>query len=212
MVANAFPTDIWIKVDAEKVMVSYPCFIEVHTCFHSQERSFNKAGEASAGAQIPVANVGANLTAGFDYSQTESVSVHKVFEAGFTKVPFQGVATFKPECHESKDTVYISIAHFNAEQEGSHIALNLPHHKSHAVIVTATGGVVDSKKGSPWIDLNNKDHQPSDPCEDCLSLESVCSVCSVEGKLEEVQRSVEIHYRLIKNISACKYCKMIQIH
>ena len=164
MVANAFPTDIWIKVDAEKVMVSYPCFIEVHTCFHSQERSFNKAGEASAGAQIPVANVGANLTAGFDYSQTESVSVHKVFEAGFTKVPFQGVATFKPECHESKDTVYISIAHFNAEQEGSHIALNLPHHKSHAVIVTATRGVVDSKdKTSPWIDLNDKDHQPSDP-------------------------------------------------
>ena len=28
LVANAFPTDIWIKVDAEKVMVSCPFFIE----------------------------------------------------------------------------------------------------------------------------------------------------------------------------------------
>ena len=110
-------------------------------------------------------------------------------EEGFTKVPSQAVTTFKPDC-TGTDTVFITVTYFDAGGNECHAAHNYPHHKSQAVIVTATGGIVDAKSEyACWIDLNDINHKRA-PCPDCEDLSSLCTVCLVDSRMERIQNSI----------------------
>ena len=116
-------------------------------------------------------------------------------------MPSQGLSYFKPNCDAKLDTVYITIMHFDEECGKKYVADNLPHPVSHAVIVTATGDVVDAKKDQLWIDMEGKDHR-KDPCTSCKSMSSICTVCLVESRMEQIQKSIGV-------IQSCKVAQTL---
>ena len=119
----------------------------------------------------------------------QSADLTKLTEEGFTCVPSQAVTTFQPACRGT-DTVFITVTYFDAGGNELYAAHNHPHNKSQAVIVTATGGIVDAKSEyASWIDRNGIDHK-RDPCPDCQELSSLCPVCLVDSKMEKIQNSI----------------------
>ena len=74
--------------------------------------------------------------------------VEGVKTAGFSKMPSQGISTFKPDCEET-NTIYITIYHFDKNGEKQYIAEDLPHAKTHHVIITSQFNFLD--------DLNHND-------------------------------------------------------
>merc|ERR1711976_571384 len=126
-VANAYEFDLWVTVNAEKVT-------EIET-------------DHEVGVNIEV-GVGVGLTGG----RSKAATITNEFTSGFTKIPTGVVTSFKPDVTET-ETVYITIAFNDADGKQQMLAENLPHGKSHAVIVDQRGGIIDALSSEkPSID------------------------------------------------------------
>ena len=62
-------------------------------------------------------------------------------------MPSQAVTTFHPSENHT-NTTYISIMYIDDEGQAQFLCQNSPHSGGHSVIVTAEGGIVDSKSKS----------------------------------------------------------------
>jgi len=170
-VANAFPTDIWVQ--------AFACPIK-ERC-HSIE-----VGGLDIRSRLGL-DLKVNLQAKCEEKITkQSDEQMKLAQEGFTRIPVQGVTTFRPDCRGTK-TVYVTIFHFDLEGNMKYSALNHPHNISHSVIVTRTGGVVDAKNksGSCWIDITDINHK-KDPCPDCKTLSTLCTLCLVTSRIQNL--------------------------
>ena len=129
----------------------------------------------------------------------------------------QAVTSFTPPANPTK-TASLTVLYYDGEGKGRYIAQDAPFAESQAVIVTATGGIVDAiDRGSPWRDRNGKDHQQA-PCDVCSGISAVCSFCMAESRLEEIKNSIGIvqncrlAQHLIRTIAKLIYtCLLIKL-
>ena len=128
--------------------------------------------------------------------------VEGVKTAGFSKMPSQGISTFRPDC-EDTNTIYITIYHLDKNGEKQYIAEDLPHAKTHHVIITASGAIVDSKSSDPWLDKTGKNHK-EDPCESCFSSKSLCTMHFVESRVEKIQKSIGDAYGIVQSCTVAQ--------
>ena len=73
----------------------------------------------------------------------------------------------------------------------------MSHGYRHAIIVTATGGIVDARsKNEPWVDIKGVNHR----CVDCHEMSTLCTACLIDTKLEVIQKSISFakHCQLAK--------------
>ena len=121
------------------------------------------------------------LGVGINGAISKRVSISNELTAGFARIPTGEVTSFKPNCRETP-TAFISIAYDNADGRQM-LADNLPHGKSHAVVVTQKGGIVDAlSPKEPWRAKDGKNHKPEDHEEKLLSL--------VGNKIIDVEKSL----------------------
>ena len=151
--------------------------------FCVQEKTTKFSGEASALGKV-------KLGGSFDY--VKKTTFDAVKKEGFSRMPSQGLNSFKPSCQDT-NTVYITIVYFDIEGTQHCPAENLPHARSHKIIVTADGSVVDAKslEGSSWLDWTGRNHK-AEPCKTCTSLRSLCTVCLIESRMEKIQTSIQV--------------------
>ena len=128
--------------------------------------------------------------------------VEGVKTVGFSKMPSQGISTFRPDC-EDTNTIYIAIYHLDKNGVKQYIAEDLPHAKTHHVIITALGAIVDSKSSDPWLDKTGKNHK-EDPCESCFSSKSLCTMHFVESRVEKIQKSIGDAYGIVQSCTVAQ--------
>ena len=119
-----------------------------------------------------------------------------MIEEGFAKIPKQAITNFKPRENHT-ETAYVTVLYYYEEDKKHCIAEDLPHGYRHAIIVTATGGIVDARsKNEPWVDINGVNHR----CVDCHELSTLCTACLIDTRLEVIQKSISFakHCQLAK--------------
>ena len=151
--------------------------------FCVQEKTTKLSGDASVLGKVKL---------GGSFEHVKKTTFDAVKKEGFSRMPSQGLCSFKPSCQDT-NTVYITIVYFDIEGTQHCPAENLPHARSHKVIVTADGSVVDAKslEGSSWLDWTDRNHK-AEPCKTCTSLRSLCTVCLIESRMEKIQTSIQV--------------------
>jgi len=178
MVANAFKQDVWVKVDS----------VLIEECSASNKMSVDAKLQAGVCNVLP--KVGLDAAVGFNSEKEKKAIFNKFMDIGFTKMSRGNVTTFKPaQNSDSEDmkVIYVTIGYYDEDGKEKYLAKNSVHEKSYNVIITESGGIVDSYSRSyPWIDLNGMQHY----CKTCLSQRSTCTICLVNHNLEEIQKSI----------------------
>ena len=162
-----------------------------------QEKASKRSCEASAG--VPGLS---SVRLGVALETVKRFTFDAVKREGFTRMPSQGLSSFKPNCKDT-DTVFITIVYFDIESVQHIIADNLAHAKSHKVIITSSGSIVDAQSLNmdSWLDRTGKNHKAK-PCTTCASFRSLCTVCLVESRMEKIQMSIGV-------VSSCRVAQTL---
>ena len=137
-VANAYPSDIWVKCDAEKSYV----LASSYSADAKSDRSVGFQGmQASAGG-------------GFATSGSVQLDWHRV-QTDFSRIGSKQHLRFDVPLAEGTKVVYISVF----AGDGRVIANGLQRYSDLSIIVTRDGYIKDAEYGSVWKDTSGAYHR-----------------------------------------------------
>lgn len=128
-VANAYPSDVWVKCDAEREYVT--------------------AASYSFSRQIGFEGASLNTS----HSANVRLDWHKV-QTDFSRIPTGKYLKFDVDVGAGKDVVYISV--FAAD--GKVIANGLQRYSDYSIIITKQGDIKDTEYGTLWTDTSGISH------------------------------------------------------
>lgn len=185
-VANAYPGDILVRVDTDRVKDSKSM----------SKQDIKGSGKITIPGNLEISGVGAHLRKKEENKSSHDYHVRK--ESGFVRLPSGKVTPYcPPQDHKDKDRrrTYVTIKTIDANGDLDMIADNFPCEESTCLIITKEGFITRAgtnlgKPDAKWIDVDGEEHlKPS--CSKCLDQGRPCRICLFDAKTKVFKSCIE---------------------